>query len=100
MPDPITLIKNGKVVIKQASSLMQEAYCLRQQARIENFWRCVDLRYDYMDIEEQVQFNEYLNSSIGQEILGRFVDAILTTSSKRVQMANALLYCKDPEFEF
>ncbi|MGY8871564.1 MAG: hypothetical protein ACKVJE_14090, partial [Pseudomonadales bacterium] len=71
-----------------------------QKNRVSTFLKCVDLRYDVMSIAEQSQLNEYITSDSGQEILADFSGSIMKTSSQRALMALAILYCKDPDFEF
>ncbi|WP_415887504.1 hypothetical protein ACMXYO_05380 [Neptuniibacter sp. QD37_6] len=77
-----------------------EAYRARQKARAEEFFKFVDLRYENMSVSEQAEFNGYVESEAGQDVLVDYVDGILRTSCKRARMAIALLYCQDYEFNF
>ncbi|HHF2887911.1 hypothetical protein ND926_19435 [Vibrio diabolicus] len=80
--------------------LLSYSYQNRQRKRVETFMKCVELRYNHMSPADQTVLNEYIASDIGQDILAEFADSITQTSSKTVQMALALLYCKDTEHEF
>ncbi|EKO3833928.1 hypothetical protein NTH52_004947 [Vibrio harveyi] len=80
--------------------LLSYSYQSRQRKRVETFMKCVELRYNHMSPADQTVLNEYIASDIGQDILAEFADSITQTSSKTVQMALALLYCKDTEHEF
>ena len=68
--------------------------------RVDNFLRYIDLNYDVMPLEAKTKLNKYVNSSAGKEILSTYVDGITQTSSERLRMATAILYCKDPDFIF
>lgn len=76
------------------------SYQSRQRGRVETFMEYVDLRYSHMSPDDQKILNRYIASDIGQDILAEFADSITQTSSKTVQMALALLYCKDTDHDF
>ncbi len=91
--------KLGVSVAKGVYSTLKNAYQYRQQQRVDDFLKSIDLYYETMSLDSQKKLNEHIESDIGQEILANFADAVLQTSSRRVQMALALLYCKDREFQ-
>ncbi len=85
---------------KSIYDLLSYSYQSRQRKRVDTFMKCVELRYNYMSPTDQTVLNDYIASDVGQDILAEFADSIIQTSSKTVQMALALLYCKDTEHEF
>jgi hypothetical protein len=87
-------------VAKSVFGTLKDAYQYRQQLRVEDFLKSINVCYETMTLESQSELNEHIESEIGQEVLAEFADAILHTSSRKVRMAVALLYCKDPEFQF
>jgi hypothetical protein len=92
--------KTALTVGKGIFSSLKSAYQARQTKRVESFFHCVELRYDYMNESERIELNEKLNSDEGESILASYVDAITQTSCDRVRMAVAMLYCNDPDFLF
>ncbi len=90
--------KTALTVGKGAYDVLQNAYQARQKKRVEKFFRCVELRYEVMNKEDQSKLNTTINSEEGKEILASYVDAITQTSSDRVRMAVAMLYCQDKDF--
>ncbi|ENP0827545.1 hypothetical protein ACCI36_004777 [Vibrio parahaemolyticus] len=92
--------KNALSIGKGIYDLLSCSYQNRQRKRVETFMKCVELRYSHMSLADQTVLNEYITSDTGQNILAEFADSITQTSSKTVQMALALLYCKDTEHEF
>ncbi|WP_438463468.1 hypothetical protein [Marinomonas sp. PE14-40] len=80
--------------------LMKKTIYKVQKKRLKKFLRCVDLRYEYMTLLEQAELNKKINTEEGQEILANFAESILKTTSDRVCMATALLYCEDRDFNF
>jgi hypothetical protein len=99
MTDIITS-KIALTVSKKIFSVLKNAYQSRQQERVDSFFKCVETRYEYMELDEKDELNKSINSIEGQDILAGYVDAITQTSSDRVRMAIALLYCKDGDFKF
>lgn len=91
-----TVMASAKVTV----NLLKETYKTRQNARVESFFQCVELRYEFMTDEDKANFDKLVYSDIGTEILASYADAITQTSSDRVRMAVALLYCKDSDFHF
>ncbi|OCH23955.1 hypothetical protein [Aliivibrio sp. 1S128] len=99
----MTDLVSSKTVLSVGSSVYKKlctAYQTRQKERVESFFECVETRYESMSEEERIELNKSIDSSDGQELLANYVDAITQTSSKRVRMAIALLYCKDADFSF
>ncbi|WP_394151081.1 hypothetical protein [Vibrio maritimus] len=92
--------KTKAIMARCTYNLLLEAYKSRQVKRVEEFMKFVDLRYESMASVDQVKLNDYINSETGQEILANFADSITQTSSRRVRMATALLYCQDCELDF
>ncbi|WP_147232352.1 hypothetical protein [Psychromonas sp. B3M02] len=84
----------------KAFDVIKNAYQSRKQERVSSFFKCVETRYEYMDEEQRAKLNESINSIEGQEVLAQYADAITQTSSDRVRMAIALLYCNDCDFNF
>lgn len=92
----------SKTVIKLTKNTyiaFSKIYEDRRQAKIKEFLKFIDLRYDAMNTDDQSKLNEHVNSDFGQEILSNYIDSIVKTSSKRARMAIALLFCKDTEFK-
>lgn len=92
--------KTALTIGTKAFDAIKDAYQSRQQERVSSFFKCVETRYEYMDEEQRAKLNESINSTEGQEVLAQYADAITQTSSDRVRMAIALLYCKDCDFNF
>ena len=92
--------KTKATIVRSTYNLLLDAYKSRQVKRTEEFLRFVDLRYESMATDDQARLNEYINSEVGKEILADFADSITQTSSRRVRMATALLYCQDFELDF
>jgi hypothetical protein len=95
----ITVGMKTKLAVSTFDKLMK-AYQSQQENRVKEFLNFVDLRYDYMNIEDKVKLNEYISSQAGEEVLASFAQSVTKTSSRRVSMAIALIYCKDSEFDF
>ncbi|MGI9950648.1 hypothetical protein [Vibrio hyugaensis] len=93
-------VKSVLVTGKGIYDVLCCSYQSRQRKRVETFMKYVELRYSHMTPDDQKVLNQYINSDIGQDILAEFADSITQTSSKTVQMALALLYCKDTEHDF
>ncbi|WP_075498372.1 hypothetical protein [Moritella viscosa] len=91
-----TALTAGKTVF----NVLKSAYQTRQQERVNSFFRCVDTRYAHMTEDEQLKLNQTINSEDGRNVLANYVDAITQTSSDRVRMAIALLYCNDADLSF
>ena len=86
-------------VAKNVFGTLKSAYRYRQQQRVDDFLKGIDLCYETMSLDSQRKLNENIESEIGKDILADFADAILQTSSCRVRMALAILYCEDHEFQ-
>lgn len=80
--------------------ILKNTYQSRKIKRAELFFQYVDLRYDVMSIEEKKEFQIYVNSELGKDILANFADSITQTSSQIAVMALALLYCRDSDFDY
>ncbi|WP_428637306.1 hypothetical protein [Shewanella sp.] len=85
-------------VAKTVFSVLKSAYQTRQQSRVEVFLKSIDLCYETMTTESQAKLKKYIESETGQDILAKYADTVLQTSSRRAHMALALLYCGDPDF--
>jgi hypothetical protein len=85
---------------KAAFDVIRNAYKTRQHERVDSFFKHIEMRYEFMTADQRVKISESIQSPEGQEILAQFADAITQTSSERVRMAIALLYCNDPDFQF
>ncbi|MCL6415170.1 hypothetical protein MIB92_05865 [Aestuariirhabdus sp. Z084] len=80
--------------------ILRNARIRQQEKRLEEFARCVDLRYEYMSPEDQAGLQNFIESDIGQEKIEKYTQVILESSSQRILMATALLYCQDKELNF
>lgn len=92
----MTEIISTKTVItigKKLYPILQNARRNLQERRLEEFAKCVDLRYEFMTVEDQCNLQKFIESDIGQEKIEKFTHIILETSCKRVLMATALLHC-------
>lgn len=69
-----------------------------QLKRFTEFLNHVDINHETMSVEDSVKLNNFINSSEGEKILVDYADAILKTTSSRVMMALALLYCNKDSF--
>ncbi|HHF3121838.1 TPA: hypothetical protein ACVO1K_004451 [Vibrio diabolicus] len=92
--------KTAMAVGSTVFNTLKDAYQFRQKQRVDSFFKCVELRYEHMTVEQQVELNKNINSEDGRNILAGYVDAITQTSCERVRMAVALLYCQDSDFAF
>lgn len=92
--------KTAMAVGSTVFNTLKDAYQFRQNQRVDSFFKCVELRYEYMTHEQQQELNKTISSESGQDILASYVDAITQTSCERVRMAVALLYCQDSDFDF
>ncbi|PKG59075.1 hypothetical protein [Shewanella sp. GutDb-MelDb] len=93
-------LKNPTKLATSTFKILLKAHRASQENRLEEFLKYVELRYEYISIAEQSKLNEYIHSHVGQEVLAKFADSILHTSSRRVRMAIALIYCQDSDFDF
>ena len=80
--------------------ILRDARLRQQERRLEEFAKCVDLRYEYMNSEDQIGLQHFIETDIGQEKIEKFTQVILESSSQRILMATALLYCQDKELNF
>ena len=96
----VATTKTALTVGNAVFNSLKTAYQARQEERVESFFRCIELRYEVMQESERAELEKVLNSDDGKKILASYVDAITQTSSDRVRMAVALLYCQDTDFQF
>ncbi len=85
---------------KKLYPILRDARRKQQESRLEEFARCVELRYEDMSVEDQRELQRFIESEIGQEKIEKFTQVILESSSQRILMATALLYCQDQELNF
>ncbi|MCY9844444.1 hypothetical protein [Vibrio caribbeanicus] len=99
MTDIVTS-KTALTMGKSIFTTLQGAYQARQKERVESFFRCIELRYEFMTEAERLELNKTIDSEEGKHILASYIDAITQTSCDRVRMAVAVLYCQDSDFSF
>lgn len=87
-------------ISKKLYPILRDARRKQQEKRLEEFARCVELRYEYMSTEDQQGLHSFIESEAGQQKIEKFTQVILEASSQIVLMATALLYCRDKELNF
>jgi len=95
----LTLSMKTKVV-RGTFDILVNARRICQENRVKEFLAFVDLRYEAMNVKNNIDLNIQIESTVGLDLLAKFSDAITRTSSKTVRMAIALIYCDDPDFSF
>ena len=86
--------------LRSTYNLLSGAYRSLREHRVKVFLDKVDLCYERMTPEKKAELNDYVHSPEGQRIMGEYAEAILHSPSNTAKMAMAMLYCKDPDFDF
>ncbi len=92
--DDLDLHELGSDLLKslKVAGLAYKAYCYLYKRRIENFLLTLDGRLLDLNKNEQAKFKTYINSKLGFELLGTFIDTTLDSSSRIVHVALAILF--------
>jgi len=88
-------------VLKSTPKVFETFIKAREQIQIRRFSEFlshVDTNYETMSVEDNEELNNFINSKEGERFLVNYADAILQTTSNRVMMALALLYCNKDDF--
>ena len=93
------IIKAGKSAVV-VGNVLKSAYEASRKRKRDTFFNNVDVRYELLSIDDQKKLLSYINTEEGQNLVFDYVNAVINTPSKTVNMALALLYCNDPDFNF
>lgn len=100
MSDLMSIDPSGISKAFKVGKAVHKIFKSYQRYRVDTFIKTVDTCYEQMTEEKRLEFQAAIQSEHGQKITSDFVITVTMTPSLIVNAALALLYAKDPEFDF